>query len=480
MYVAPYAVSVRKDELTSEDYEAMRELGGANAGICYLDSDSHVVEPIPQDTLLEGVIDNDYFASQKAIGEKALTRFRKCIEDKHHSVADHVWVELRLSGISKMLAMWLNLLRFSNTSEKSGRYTHMISVDDETEEAYDKWEQHCLDYIDRQYPNMPQFKKAGVAKENARYMLGVFDHITTMGYSTSWRCWNYIIYWADHCWEWVYSGGYTEDTLPPFYTQFCEELEELRDELLVLGLQVDGLIDEKYPFPNVLHYPVKGVAMPFGAIQDEYAMTDMGWAPRMQGLNAFAVANGTCTFAARMSYAGAAQLLRHRRLHVQLYPCLDGMGISVCNDDVQLPPDKDDTLYMHRQEYFVRPAGFVEDTADWRKWVSDLSRLTEDDNPRIGATVWVKVSGSLADILAVITERSCGSAQVEIRQLAQQLVQRMIKLNAEDKGLDYADRILLHNFQQKIKSNAVRPYTRCMVNKCKKPCMWIKDAGYTL
>ena len=80
----------------------------------------------------------------------------------------------------------------------------------------------------------------------------------------------------------------------------------------------------------------------------------------------------------------------------------------------------------------------------------------------------------------MVTERSCGSAQVEIRQVAQQLVQRMIKLNAEDKGLDYSDRVLLHNFQQKIKANAVRPSTRCMVNKCKKPCMWIKDAGYSL
>ena len=478
MYIAPYAISVKKDVLTDEDYKQMQELSGANAGICYMAADSHTVEPLPQKSPLGDAGEADYFTSSKAIGEKAINRFKKCVIDKHHSVADHVWIELRLSGVSKMLAMWLNLLRFSNTSEKSGRYTRMTCISDNVEAAYSKWEQKCLDYVGRRYPEMPQYKQAGLAKENARFMLGILDPVTTLGYSTSWRCWNYIIDWTEHCWDWACKGGYTRETLPPFYARLCEELESLHDELIALGLRVEGMTDSKYPFPDMLHYPVKDEALPLGGVHDDMALTKSGWTTRAQGLHAFDISNGVCTLTARLSFNAAAQLLRHRRLTVHLYPCLEELGIACCDDNVMLSTDTTDTIYMYRKEYYVKPAGFVEDTSDWQDWVRDLYALSSAENPRIGETVWLKASGALVDILAVVTERSCGGAQFEIRNLAQQLVQRLSCWDRIE-SLDYADRVLLRKFKQEL-TDGVRPYTRCRKNKCNTPCIWIKDPDYDM
>lgn len=219
-------ITVETEGMTPEQLEQSKIFSGKNAGICYMG--------------------DSYFDSSVSDPAKALPRFESTIKMAHHSIADHVRIEVLMEGVSKMMAIILNSLQDYATSEKSGRYTIMTGNSEKECELYEKWckiyqdvilkEEETIDdewlrnMFEKKYPdsgyiiacgrctevepklpakedweavnyfrellnnnNRPSRKKA---QENARYVLSVFTRSTTMGYSTSLRQWNYIYDWC--------------------------------------------------------------------------------------------------------------------------------------------------------------------------------------------------------------------------------------------------------------------------------------------
>lgn len=216
-------LTIETKGMTPEQLEQAKIFSGKNAGICYMG--------------------DNYFDSAVSDPAKALPRFISTANNAHHSIADHVRIEVLMEGISKMMAIVLNSLQDYATSEKSGRYTIMTGNSERECKLYDKW---CKIYQDailneepdiddawltslfnKKYENNPFRIKNGIlyendgetsdkeaqlylltlltnnnrpsrkkAQENARYVLSIFTRSTTMGYSTSLRQWNYIYDWC--------------------------------------------------------------------------------------------------------------------------------------------------------------------------------------------------------------------------------------------------------------------------------------------
>ena len=216
-------ITVETKGMTPEQLEQAKIFSGKNAGICYMG--------------------DSYFDSAVFDPAKALPRFVSTAKNAHHSIADHVRIEVLMEGVSKMMAIILNSLQDYATSEKSGRYTIMTGNSERECELYEKWckiyqdailkEESDIDdawftsFFNKKYENNPFSVKSGVlyendeetsdkeaqlylltlltnnnrpsrkkAQENARYVLSVFTRSTTMGYSTSLRQWNYIYDWC--------------------------------------------------------------------------------------------------------------------------------------------------------------------------------------------------------------------------------------------------------------------------------------------
>lgn len=220
-------LTVETNGMTEEQLEAAKIFSGKNAGICYMG--------------------DSYFDSSVTDPDKALKRFVGTANNGHHSIADHVRIEVLFECASKMLAIVLNSLQDYATSEKSGRYTIMTGNSERECELYNKWkdifEKRILELypsfndamlnkkFDKKYPdsgkkvidgrllefepkldvvkdresfryfhevllNDETLPSKKTAQENARYVLSVFTYSTTFGYSTSIRQWNYIYDWC--------------------------------------------------------------------------------------------------------------------------------------------------------------------------------------------------------------------------------------------------------------------------------------------
>lgn len=181
-----YIIGITKDlkendEALTEALQKLLIFAGKNAGICYMK--------------------NSYFDIGISDLTKAHNRFVNTMESGHHSVADHAKITVLFTNISKMLAMLLNSLHDYATSEKSGRYTDMTSTGDCSEKEkylYDKWNEIFFNELLKDVEDEKLRRK--LSMENARYFLSVFNHSTTMSYTTSLRQWNYIYNWSvDFC-----------------------------------------------------------------------------------------------------------------------------------------------------------------------------------------------------------------------------------------------------------------------------------------
>lgn len=150
--------------------------GGKVAGICYM-----------KDDYFETKFDNDETAKKRA-GFVA--------KSGHHSVFEHGFVTLKLSGIPKILAMLLNSTEYYTTSEKSARYTFMKPETELENDLYVKWTEKFKELILKQYPDMDTKLVEKLSIENARYMLSVYTP-TTMAWTVSYRQLAYIIKWID-------------------------------------------------------------------------------------------------------------------------------------------------------------------------------------------------------------------------------------------------------------------------------------------
>lgn len=149
---------------------------GKSAGICYM--------PDSLDTL---------FSEEQ---NKTLKRANGTLVSGHHSVFGHIYYNLSLEGIPKILAMVLNNEKVYNTSEKSARYTKMKPSEEEAE-LYNKWIEIYSNVIKEKFPNIDEKKIKKIAMENARYLISVFTPATTMEYSTNFCQLNYIVHWCE-------------------------------------------------------------------------------------------------------------------------------------------------------------------------------------------------------------------------------------------------------------------------------------------
>ncbi len=195
---------------------------GHEAGICYMKDDF--------DTLLQEP------------EEKTMARVRGAIAAGHHSVADHIWYNLLLVGIPKILAMFLNNEGFYTTSEKSARRTIMQTTPEE-EAIYQKWiaifkVEIKKEYPENKYPKLIDELAENLAKENARYFISVFTPATTMGYTITLRQANYLI---GFCETLIKDCDESDD---PFMKKLRPWIVYLHDELYN-ALNVDGLRDNK-------------------------------------------------------------------------------------------------------------------------------------------------------------------------------------------------------------------------------------------
>ena len=117
-------------------------LCGKIAGVCY---DKEGFEHLSQE-----------------IQTKTDKRIKNTLENGHHSVYDHIMINLNIKGIPKILAMVLNNEHEYTTSEKSGRYTDVTyknsSLTENEINLYNKWVDKFKVLIKNEYPNFSDFK----------------------------------------------------------------------------------------------------------------------------------------------------------------------------------------------------------------------------------------------------------------------------------------------------------------------------------
>ena len=83
--------------------------------------------------------------------ERAVKRAEGTAERGHHSVFQHCMVTMEIQ-CPKIIAMLLNSIGVSNTSEKSARYTKMQPQTEKEREFYEKWHTLVLERICEVYP----------------------------------------------------------------------------------------------------------------------------------------------------------------------------------------------------------------------------------------------------------------------------------------------------------------------------------------
>lgn len=290
--------------------------------------------------------------------EKTKRRIDMTLNNGHHSVYDHILINLNLQNVPKILAMVLNNEHQYTTSEKSARYTPIVrqegSIISESEEKlYNKWIDIFKVKIKSQYGSIYNDSKIQkLAQENARYLVTVFMP-TQMIYSTSLRQINYIASWMTDYIKKVDEQNLFEKKLAYYMQEFLKGLNEIN----VLDSRL--MVNEKS----------RGLSL-FGKnleCQEEY----------------FGFVYSTLY---KGSFAQLAQAHRHRTLDYQME-------------------------MLEEKEFFVPPI-IKDDLTLVDEWLGDM-QLVKDVNPQ-GELVKIYETGKYADFILKCKERLCSAAQIEI------------------------------------------------------------------
>lgn len=146
------------------------------------------------------------------------------LKSGHHSVYDHVTLNLYIDGLPKIGAMLLNNEQFCSTSEKSARYTQMQPVEEELK-LYQKWLPVFQQIISQTYPFLKEDKVRKLAQENARYVTSVFTP-TKMLHTFSFRQLNYLMHFFDRFQEEAEENEFTAK-VKGFMREFNQQLSPL-------------------------------------------------------------------------------------------------------------------------------------------------------------------------------------------------------------------------------------------------------------
>lgn len=352
-----------------------------------------------------------YDTIRKQPVEKALKRAESTAARGHHSVFQHGMVNMEII-CPKMIAMLLNSIGVSNTSEKSARYTQMHPETEQEQRLYDKWHDILAAEIERRYPE--RFREQEIDKlayENARYMISVFCE-TAMVYSLPFRNIFYVLDWIDGMMK-------TLETLDGgFNKRLLRELTSLQKALL-------GVVGQEN------FHDTKGDYFRFMPVQatGEYDDDNKEYYGDVY----------TAKFLA--SFAQVAQEQRHRTTRVKI----NFLGKEPGEFGYYVPP-------------------IIKGTAYEEEWLEDIKKVG-DVYPQ-GMLVSVTEQGLFEDFVVKCKERMCGRAQLEIMTLTEQMVEQFIR-NRDN--LSRANRQRLDNITAHGK-----PCARCGYPdyQCKEGCTW--------
>lgn len=374
--------------------EEMTVLGGKFGGTCYAADGYETIKVQPV--------------------EKALKRAESTAKRGHHSVFQHCMITMEIQ-CSKIIAMLLNSIGISNTSEKSARYTKMKPKTEHEELLYQKWHDIFVRKINEVYPQMFTEKEADkLAYENARYMISVFCP-TSMVYSVPFRNIFYILDWT---------ASMTDNILKldgGFNKRLAEELIELRKKLLHVVGEKENFHDNKNEYFRFM--PVQAVGEKDDDNKEYFGDVY------------------TAKFLA--SFAQVAQEQRHRTLRVK---------VNFSGDNPE--------------EYGFYVPELIRETELESEWLSDIRSIGEV-YPQ-GVLVSVTEQGLFEDFVLKSKERMCGRAQLEIMRLTEQMTEKFVK-NREN--LSNANKKRLESITEHTK-----PCARCGFTDfvCSEGCKWGK------
>ncbi len=291
--------------------------------------------------------------------EKTDRRIFMTLNNGHHSVYDHTYINFNIQNIPKILAMVLNNEKQYTTSEKSARYTKIVPgensiITKEEVDLYNKWLGLFENKITKEYGNiLSSLKIKKLAQENARYLVTVFMP-TQMIYTTSLRQINYMASWmVEYIEDNKNNLNYFESKLSKAMGEFLKELERLN--VLVPEL----MSNEKHRKLSLFGSNLEQISELFSNV---YETTYMG------------------------SFASLAQAQRHRTLDYQME-------------------------MLDKKEYYVPPI-LENDSYLKDEWLEDINKVGWV-TPQ-GELILISEMGKYKDFILKCKERLCSAAQVEI------------------------------------------------------------------
>lgn len=290
--------------------------------------------------------------------EKTIKRINLTLNNGHHSVYDHIMINLNIQNIPKILAMVLNNEKQYTTSEKSARYTPVVKgnnsiITDREEFLYNKWLNIFNIKIREEYSNIYDDSKIKkLSLENARYLVTVFMP-TQMIYSTTLRQINYISSWMREYIKNVNLDNSFEIKLANSMQDFINELEKLN----VLDDKL--MINEKFRKLSLFGKNLENKKDYFGSVY-------------------------SCLY--KGTFSQLAQAQRHRTINYQMQ-------------------------FLNNKEYFVPPI-LLDDQKLVDEWLNDINSIS-DVIPQ-GQLILISEEGTYDNFILKCKERLCSSAQLEI------------------------------------------------------------------
>lgn len=353
-----------------------------------------------------------YETIKKQPVEKAWNRAENTAKSGHHSVYQHACVTMEIQ-CSKMVAMLLNSIGVSNTSEKSARYTKMKPQSELEESLYYKWHDQFVDMIQTEYgEKFTQKEVDKLAFENARYMISVFTP-TSMVYTLPFRNIFYVLDWT---WQ-------MKEKLATLSGQFNErlavELAQLFDALLEVVGGKQNFHDQKNEYFRFMPVQATGEKEDDATIYYGDVYTSVYFA----------------------SFACIAQEQRHRTLRVK----------------VNFSGDQAD-------EYGFYVPELVKKYGKEAEWLADMASVG-DIYPQ-GTLLHVTEQGLFEDFALKCKERMCGRAQLEIMTLNAWMTEQFA---ANKDKLSKANRKRLENM---MPNAVVCPRCKYADFVCQEGCKW--------
>ena len=290
--------------------------------------------------------------------EKTIKRINLTLNNGHHSVYDHIVINLNIQNIPKILAMVLNNEKQYTTSEKSARYTPVVKsnnsvITDREEFLYNKWLNIFNIKIKEEYSNIYNDSKIKkLSLENARYLVTVFMP-TQMIYSTTLRQINYISSWMREYIKNINLDNSFEIKLANSMQDFINELEKLN----VLDDRL--MINEKFRKISLFGENLENKKDYFGSVY-------------------------SCLY--KGTFSQLAQAQRHRTINYQMQ-------------------------FLNNKEYFVPPI-LLDDQKLVDEWLNDINSIS-DVIPQ-GQLILISEEGTYDNFILKFKERLCSSAQLEI------------------------------------------------------------------